>query len=48
MGPQGEVPELSILSWDDFLEEYQAAPADIHKDTLFINPPAGAEFDEEG
>ena len=48
VGPQGEVPELSILSWDDFLEEYQAAPADIHKDTLFINPPAGAEFDEEG
>lgn len=47
VGPQGQAPELSILEWGDFLEEYESASSDLHKDTIIVNPPAGAEFDEE-
>lgn len=49
VGPQGEVPELSILSWDDFLERYQAEDAvDVNKGALDGYGSPGATFDEEG
>ena len=48
VGPQGEAPELSLIHWDEFLEKYQdPAAADVNKNSFIVNPPAGAEFDEE-
>lgn len=49
VGPQGQSPQLSILKWEEFLEKYQdPAAANLHKDSYEVNPPAGAQFDENG
>ena len=49
VGPQGQAPQLSILNWEEFLEKYQdPAAANLHKDSYEVNPPAGAQFDENG
>lgn len=48
VGPQGEAPQLSLISWTQFLQRYEdPAAADLNKNTFTINPPPGVQFDPD-